>query len=253
MPNADYSGARLKVERAEKHIADLETIFRHFVHENVKRLRPERKHRLLKGGQIARPATFPKHTPTILGDALHNLRAALDYTYHVAAEANHAAFDRFRRFPFGQDRQSVEGSINGHKLKGIAPSDAVIGTILDEIQPYESGKFGLYGLHRLDITDKHLVLIPTLSEMAIQGLDFVDETGAKTGGGIYGITLVIDQGKGGEFTSPGGAVLHGDPKDTFQICFGDGQPFEGERILDTVQSLKTAVVEALDLIENATR
>ncbi len=38
------------------------------------------------------------------------------------------------------------------------PSDTVLSVIVNDIQPYENGKLGLYGLHSLDITDKHHIL-----------------------------------------------------------------------------------------------
>lgn len=251
-PNDPFFGPFLKVERAEHHIHQLETIFGDYIRDNVKRLRPKGKNRSLKAPNLR---TFPKHTPTILGDAIHNLHASLDHAYHVVCEANGVPFSHYRRFPFGKDRQSLEGSINGHKKEGIAPSDKVIAAILDEIQPYGGGKLGLYGLHELDITDKHIVLLPTSSRMAIERLDVVDSAGAKTGTRIEGITLVAhDAQKGGEFIEfkgGYGAVLHGDPKKTFAITFQQGQPFEGQSILETMKSLRAATLEGLDLLRRA--
>jgi hypothetical protein len=89
--------------------------------------------------------------------------------------------------------------------------------------------------------------------MEIDRLEVVDETGAKTGGGFANLTLMVDQGQGAEFvrTGFGGAILQGNPHDTFKICFGRGQPFEGDEILATVRSMKTATVEALDILERA--
>ena len=241
----DFYGPRLKVERAEQHIGELGDIFVQYVRDNVKRLR----------GETVPATTFPKHTPTVLGDALHNLRAALDHAYHIVADANGAVFDEFRKFTFGEQRQSVEGSIKGYKQKRTTPSDKVIAAILDEIQPYEDGKLRLYGLHKLDITDKHIVLIRTQSTFRAD-LDYVDHTGAKHTGVIQGITIVRDQSKGGEFISIDGGghlALQGDPKDAFDIRFQKGQPFEGDSILATVRFLQTGTVKALDILEEAAR
>lgn len=247
MSDLNLFGPRLKIERAEHHIDKLEAMFGQYVRNNMKRFRPKRNRDPLKQ---ARPATFPKHVPTVLGDAIHNLRAALDHAYHVAADANSATFDKFRRFPFGKDRQSLEGSINGHKTKRLTPSDAVIAAILDEIQPYEGGKLGIYGLNELDVTDKHLVLIPTTSTVRIERLDFVDERGAKAGGGIRNLIISADQGENFEFFNfaASGAILKGNPKDTFTICFGGGQPFESEPILEILKSLRLATIEAVNII-----
>jgi hypothetical protein len=242
MMTVDFYGPRLKVERAEQHIGELEDIFAQYVRDNVKRLRGETV------------PTFPKYIPTVLGDALHNLRAALDHAYHIVAEANCAVSSDRRQFPFGKHRQRLEDFIKKWKQQQITPSDKVIAAILDEIEPYEGGKLGLYGLHRLDITDKHTVLIPTVSTLHIEQLDYVDPTGAKHTGAIQGITIVGDQSKGLEFIGVDGGghtELQGDPKHAFAICFQKGHPFEADSILATVRSLKTSTVKALDILEEA--
>jgi hypothetical protein len=251
MPTSVFYGPLLKIERADHHIGQLESIFRSFIRDNMSRLRPQRNNRALKR---ARPRTFPKHTPTVLGDAVHNLHAALDHAYHIVCEANGCVFSEWRRFPFGKCRQSLEGSIKGHKQKGLAPSDKVIAAILDEIQPYSGGKLGLYGLHDLDITDKHLVLIPTAATMTINQLDILDSAGAKTGYSFEGFTLRVDEPeKGGEFTDlgAGGAILKGDPKDAVKIVFQRGQPYEGDSILDTMRCLRNATLAAIEILRAA--
>lgn len=252
MGRPDFYGPRLKLERAEHHIDKLEAILRQYVRDNMKRLRAKDKRRALKEAQPT--GALPRHTPTVLGDALHNLRVALDHAYYIACEANQAALGEFTRFPFGKDRQSLEGSINGQKEKRRTPSDKVVGGIVNDIQPYESGRLGLYGLHRLDITDKHKVLIPTKRLMVIKRLDFIDGSGAKTGGGIRNLTIATDERHDGfaqMIPSLSGSVIKGDPKDTFIVSFGDGEPFEGQSILETVLSLKKATVEALNIIAEA--
>lgn len=249
----DFYGPLLKVERAKHHVRDLETIFGRYVSDNVKRLAPERKHRLLKRGQVARPATFPKHTPTVLGDALHNLRASLDHAYCILIEHNGGTADDYARFPFYQKRSELEGSINGQKKAGKSPSEAICAAIVDEMQPYDGGKLGLYGLHRLDITDKHLVLIPTEPRMHIGRLEFLDERGIPRAA-MHNLTLAMSDSsarRGAEFigAGPGGAVLHDDPKTAFDICFEKGQPFEGESIIKVVGSLSEAVAGSLELLK----
>jgi hypothetical protein len=191
MTAPDFYGPNLKVERAKHHIDNLETIFEQFISRNIKRLRLKRDNRFLERKGAAASRLFPKHTPTVLGDALHNLKSALDHAYCIMVEENGRTVTRHTLFPFGEDRESLKGSINGQKLKGLTPSDAVIDIILNEIQPYEAGKLGLYGLHLLDITDKHHVLIPTTANMVIrEPTELLDEFGQKTGYTISGMTLV---------------------------------------------------------------
>jgi hypothetical protein len=256
MPIPDFFGPNLKVERAKHHIGQLEMIFANHMSRNMERLRPKKNSRGLNRARDASLATFPKHTPTVLGDAIHNLRAALDHAYCIMVEANRSQITRDTYFPFRKDETALKASINGHKLKGLTPSDAVIATIVDVIQPYEGGKFGLYGLHLLDITDKHLVMIPMAQEMRL-GKGLTIHTPGRGDIRFVGLTLRVDdseKGSGREFiqvADGGRAVLHDNPKSAFHIVFQQGQPFEGESILSCLKRLQTNVVEALNLIRNA--
>lgn len=253
-PSNKLYGPFLKVERAEHHINKLETIFRRYVAENMKRLRPQKKQRALKQGKRIVGANFPKHTPTILGDVIHNLRASLDHAYCVLTRETGGNVDDFTRFPFGKDRQSLKGTINGHKKKGIAPSTAVCDFIVDELQPYMGGKLRFYEIHRLDITDKHIVLLPTTTNFHIDELHFTDETGNPTGGGIQGITLAINQSANPDAAfinpGPGGLVMKGNPKSAFEITFAKGEPCEGESILKTIREMRDSVQTALVDLQN---
>jgi hypothetical protein len=255
MANVDFYGPYLKVERAEHHVRQLETIFRHYIADNMKRLRPKRNHRTLNHATPKRVA-FPKHTSTVLGDAIHNLRASLDHAYCTLVEANGGTVTRDVYFPFRKERQSGEASIERHKEKGLAPSDKVCRVIFDDIQPYDGGKLGLYDLHLLDITDKHRVLIPTMSVEKVERLDFLDSAGNKAGGGIRHITFLDkypQDGSGGLLSSllPHGTILQGDPKNAFYIAFDLGQPFAGQGVLDTLNDLRMKVGNALKLLEAA--
>lgn len=249
----DFYGPRLKLERAGQHIFDLEIRFRDYIDNNIERLQPKRGS--LKNDPRDKPKSFDKHIPTVLGDAIHNLRASLDHAYHIAAEANGAEWNNHRRFPFHPDKQDLIGSINGHKVKGIAPSEKVIDVIINEIQPYTGGKHALKGLHDLDIADKHIALIPTARVTHVGQWDVVDKSGAKTGGRISGIIIWDRNEQGGEFPfsieGGGGVEVRGDPKDAFHILFDVGQPFANKPILPVINSLRDATKISIDLIEGA--
>jgi hypothetical protein len=111
-------------------------------------------------------------------------------------------------------------------------------------------------LHLLDITDKHLVLIPMAQEMRV-GKGLTIHTPGRGDIRFVGLTLRVDdseKGSGREFiqvADGGRAVLHDNPKSAFHIVFQQGQPFEGESILSCLKRLQTNVVEALNLIRNA--
>lgn len=51
--------------------------------------------------------------PLIIGDALHNLKNALDILYLQAIEATFGRAESHTRFPFRSDRKELEDAING--------------------------------------------------------------------------------------------------------------------------------------------
>lgn len=235
-----FSGPYLKTERAEHHIDDLEAVFKRYVRVNEKALIPKYNRKVRSIGD-----SFPKHTPTILGDAIHNLRAALDHAYCILVEANGGTVNKHVRFPFTEkgSGKELEGSIQGHAEAGCGPSDKMIRVIFDEIQPYPGGKGeDLIGLHVLDIADKHMVLLPTQQRTHVEAIRMID------GGGIFGLTLVTEGAPAIVFPS-GSLDPNHHQKASFEIIFGNGQPFEGQPIIPTLKSLAARVDETLHLLE----
>lgn len=240
----DFYGPHLKAERAKQHIAELKAVFEGYVRVNEEALRP--KDDPLQGRGFHIGGNFPEHTPTILGDALHNLRAALDHAYCLLVEAADGTLNRHSKFPFTEKgtRQDLEGSVKGHAESGNAPSEAIIAVIFDEIQPYPGGKGeDLIKLHVLDIADKHTVLLPTQQHTQIEGMRFI------SGSSIAGITLITHNAPAVEGGVGAGLDPKYDNKATFEICFGNGQPFEGQPVLPILDGLAARVDETLLLLE----
>lgn len=239
----DFYGPYLKTERAKQHIDDLKAVFERYVRENEEALRPNED--MLQGRGFAIGGNFPKHTPTILGDALHNLRAALDHAYCLLVEAAGGTVNKHVRFPFTEkgSGEDLEGSVQGHAKAGCGPSDKMIRVIFDEIQPYPGGKGeDLIKLHVLDIADKHTVLLPTQQQTRIEGIKFI------SGSSIRGITLITHRAPAIEFGSGADPDPKHDNKATFEICFGEGQPFEGQPVMPILEGLAARVDETLRLL-----
>jgi hypothetical protein len=74
-----FTGPRLKIKRANKHILELNSVFETFVqtdfHELVVKNDANTGQDIL---QFRMLRTVPEDTATIVGDAIHNLRSALD-------------------------------------------------------------------------------------------------------------------------------------------------------------------------------
>lgn len=93
---------------------------------------------------------------SIVGDAVHNLRTALDLmaTELVTMSGGSA---KSVYFPFGNDLADFEKQIKGKNFHR-AGADAV--DLLRTLAPYVGGNAALRGLHDLDVQDKHKTLIP---------------------------------------------------------------------------------------------
>ena len=108
-----FDSALLKVERAKGHIADLQSTFETFVqaHRN-----PLRINRDPETGAMSAEVHFgdpiPSSLALILGDAVHNLRTALDHATWELFGLYSGAQDKTTQFPVSKERQAYEATCN---------------------------------------------------------------------------------------------------------------------------------------------
>ncbi len=153
--------ARAKIYRARKHIDDLKlelTAFResdsyraHFYDDSNTGDRI---------GEFQVVKELPLRVVAIVGDAVHNLRSALD---HVAAELcvmGGGSIDNSTAFPIWENVPAIS-DIKAQIMRKIPGASVKVIRGIKRLQPYKGGKGDiLWRLHRLDIIDKHRVLIP---------------------------------------------------------------------------------------------
>ena len=254
MPPPDFSGPELKTERAEHHIDQLEVIFDAFVRKNTKKIFAKAHNRKWRDRELVIGGEFPRHTPTVIGDAVHNLRAALDHAYCLLVEANGHVVSRQTYFPFGDNSNSVSGTINGQIAAGSGPSDKVRDAILNVVQPFPGGKGErLYGIHKLDRTDKHRILIPTASRVHLHGFKVVTPNGGTVEFNDFTLsTLNPEVQRDGMLTLRNVHLkAEKNAKASLDVCFQNGQPFEGESIVNTLRDLLVLTQGALKVLRNA--
>lgn len=156
-----FLGSKLKVKRANKHIAELNRVLRSFRKSGGHRTRMELNRQT--GEQLIRYESFPSEEAIneiapILGDVVHNLGTAL-------ALAAYELIDRFGQtpncktnFPFRESREEVIQAIGSGCVQGLPRLGQAL--LIEAIQSDDGGDDPLHALHRLDITDKHHTLIP---------------------------------------------------------------------------------------------
>jgi|SRR5215510_7255930 len=99
---------------------------------------------------------IPDQLSTILGDAVHNLRSALDHLAWALVEVNGNSPNRATQFPINDNLASFKAAVP-RCLAGA--SDKAISAIKD-LKPYKGGNHVLWTVHDLDIIDKHRLIVP---------------------------------------------------------------------------------------------
>ena len=167
-----FDSAKLKLGRAEEHIKTLETNVGEFFKTKPYRLDTEIKS---DPGEFIIQARLedapPKHLGLLIGDALHNLRSALDHiAFDLAGRPTNENVAREIEFPIFTDR-SVYQTQSPKRLVGIAEGAK---TIIEGLQPYNRPRldgaglpYPLAVLYELSNRDKH-------RELYITGMALID-------------------------------------------------------------------------------
>jgi hypothetical protein len=228
---------RLKIERAKKHVRDADIAIRAFLDDKpytigVKPHRvPEIRHTTL---YVASVKAVPDEITLMVGDAIHNLRSALDHVMWQLVEAAAGKPNRDTYFPIIVDgpkaAQQFASAIGRGEIQKIAPEAL---KIIEEAQPYKTLDQNLWLLHQLDIVDKHRLLLTVAAHMDKWGVDVA-----------AGTTIWFDEYRfiplveGYEITSIPTATYERQSHEDFQlgaeVAFGESELPEGELVLPTL-------------------
>ena len=243
-----FEVARLKIKRASKHIDELNGEVSAFLNTGFCTISVEKvagTPRHLVKAKVVKP--FPSDWPLIIGDAVHNLRAALDLLMSAMIENAGETPAKTTYFPFSTTRDSLVGGIAGGQVKILGQD--IIDVIVDTIRPYEKeGDADLYALGRLDITDKHKLLIPLVRPVRLSGV-------TARFGPVRMTDCSFGLSESGEMNIAG--VPSGDieiqsyGKASFDVLFGKEQPLEGEPVIPSLIRLSQRVEGAVKAIEAA--
>lgn len=172
----------------------------------------------------------PQNYRLIVGDAIHNMRVALDFMAVELVTLN-GKNGKGVYFPFGTDAASLDGAIkskNFHKA-----SDRAI-ALLKATQPYRGGNDLLRALHDLDIQDKHHKVEPSYCVLSTPAISVVkDSTGKPVGFDSGDLQLEVDE------SQPPKAVM------TFP---GNG-PLGNKPVLDELRAMHVLVTKVVDDFE----
>jgi hypothetical protein len=147
-------GVLAKIERAKCHVHDLESRIKAFREANPDLFRCDQDPKT--GNRILRlQKQFPVEFSLMVGDAVNNMRSALDHLVCRLIEANGSAPTRRTCFPLCDTAAKFKES-SPSQIKGVG---AQVANLIEAMQPYNAGYDALGVVCKLNNADKHRVLI----------------------------------------------------------------------------------------------
>jgi hypothetical protein len=221
----NLAGARSKIERAKKHISDFDRERVRFLESNPYVCIPHFDEEESRTDFVLGPLpVMPSELAVTAGDAAHNLRSALD---HVACELVRDAGNPIEGIYFPICKSSEEYiATSGRKTKGM-PIPAK--QFIDDLMPYCGRNDMLWGLHQLDIIDKHRLLVHVGTAIANVQLDF---SGARTAMALLATKCALEECY---ILGSLGRKVEADQgmKFTFDIAFGEPKVLAGRPVIET--------------------
>lgn len=253
--------SRLKIDRANRHINEIEQWFRMYVESDFYQLLDDLDPET--GDQIIRLKAnpIPADLALAIGDAFHCLNAALDYVMSGLMLAKTGNSTRIY-FPSHDERDSLRKSFMPPRAgKADPPNRRVMKAfpliafeLLSVIKPYKGGDFSIWEVRKADNIDKHNLIVPSITVARVEGIEMRDNVRQNT---YAGMTLSVGAGGvmkalhyGGksklEITNKGHASA--------SISFPDGlEVFQGRPVLPTLLECSQLVAEVVGRVEVTAR
>jgi len=246
------TGIYAKIERAKKHVGDLEASVQGFIQSNpyevIRHDEPDTGDWVFKVRVLRQP---PLELSAIAGDAIHNLRASLDLLVCELVRGERNIVTDKTSFPIARNAKVFK---SGHmRMVEGAPHEAI--RLIKRLKPYKGGNEALWRLHKLDIADKHRLLItvggahqsvvldfaryfdnlPGMNPELIPPQDLSMPIGLNAADQQWPLkdgTEVFRVGHGGQ-----NLKMHENPQFTFHVAFGEGEIVQGEPLIPTLHQL----------------
>lgn len=247
-----FKSARLKIERADEHIADVD--------RQIADLRSPERQRITReinpytGDQFLH-YDFKSPLPLddlalVIGDAIHNLKTAIDHGWHtlLSAFAPAVAQSRSSKFPvYDGDSHQLESGLRGVKIDTLCPP--LFRFVVDDLRPYsEGGNSVLCIIHDLDIRDKHKLLVPLTRITAVVDAVLEDEAGHTTKGATWGtlnealpITIPISAGSKMKVKEYGHLA--------FDVILNQGSGIHTLSVSDTLHHFREVTLGTIEAME----
>jgi hypothetical protein len=245
-----------KVERAKKHISDLQVVLSAFLQSEPYKISAKHYPKTRKlVYYVADAKPIPSDLALIAGDIVQNLMSALDHLAYqlVCSDTDDAPPNPdWIYFPIRNSLSEYEARKNG-KMQGAKPETFAA---IDLLKPYKGGNDLLWSLYRLNNIEKHRLLftVGCRSMVNIGGMiaPHMAKDGALAGFTAASIATFFGHLWIGDSSFPleaGSELYIGAPdeeidpnlKFRFDVAFNEAGVSEGKPILETLHQLTTLV------------
>jgi hypothetical protein len=241
--SGQFDSSRLKIKRANRHIKDLEAVIQAFLKTDFYRLvndvDPKTGHQLFKLQDISSP---PTEISLIVGDAVHNLRSALDHAMVtiLGKKGNQVAF------PVAKNRDNPGAHSTYGIIKEALPDLANL--LTNNIGIHDTGDACIWSISALDNIDKHNLLIAMASVYELRGISLEDKARNNR---IDNMTVRVGPGGTVSLLQYGGGDMKIKSKGqaAAAVLFAKGQPLEGKPIVPTLLKLSEIALQAIQTLE----
>jgi hypothetical protein len=194
----------------------------------------------------------PLQWAAVIGDAIHNLRSALDLLVWQLVLANGGTPDTATAYPISKSAATFEKTMV--RVKGLSQEAQ---NLIRATKPYQGGNEVLWQLHQLDIVDKHHLLVPVGAAHRNIVVDVSAELRRlKPDWEIPAMPLALRPADR-QYPLQDGAELFRvmaaarssadmSPQFTFEIAFGEGDIVRGEPLVPTLQQFATSVQDVVE-------
>jgi hypothetical protein len=241
-----FAGPKLKVKRAKRHISDLNAEIGAFLKRDPYRIVLENNAETRKLGWIVRiTEELSDQIPLIVGDAIHNLRTALDLLACDLVRLNGGNIKKVD-FPFASEGDSLNKRIKERKIHRAGPD---IVQIIKCLKPYKGGDNALWAIHDLDITDKHQLILPVVFLGGIPDVKTTFQSEIAITFQDYFICPVHDGTQINVIAASPDMQVGEKLKARFDVTFGDIDIFKSQSIVPTLIQLAELVEGIIDRFE----
>jgi hypothetical protein len=239
----------MKFIRADEHLKALDDAVVDFLATRPYEVVTEQVGRQISGRAVYRHEP-PDRLLMLIGDAVHNLRSALD---HLAWSLAGTSASRRTEFPVFVSRTKFSKR-GKKKMRGISASAQ---TIIESLQPYNrphglpEEREPLWLLHNLDIKDKHHTL--NLIGLGLFGSVLLSTSEAHPAYGLTGVTGYLPLIDGAEVFRFSGPIDQSQLQDhsryTFDVAFDPRGPAGGVGLREGLREVRESVAAAIKLLE----